>query len=174
MPHLRQICDKNTVLGLLSGFFNRVKINFMKILYTAQATVQGGREGTVQTRDGQLTLQLSTPKGLGGPGQVATNPEELFAAGYAACFQSALQNVAFRNKTPLPKEGTITAHVGIGKLDNGTFSLAVDMALYLPGMDQALAEELVGQAHHVCPYSNATRSNIEVKFVVETQEKVEG
>ncbi|GGJ37994.1 organic hydroperoxide resistance protein [Deinococcus roseus] len=144
----------------------------MKALYTAQATVEGGRDGTVRTRDGKLHLQLSTPKVLGGKGGEATNPEELFAAGYAACFQSALQLVAFKQKTPLPSNGSITASVDLGKLDSGIFNLAVELQIHLPGMDQQVAQELLEKAHQICPYSNATRGNIEVKLTLQTAETV--
>ena len=130
--------------------------------------MEGGRDGTVRTQDGQLTLQLSTPKALGGKGETATNPEELFAAGYAACFQSALQLAALRSKVALPTDGTVSAKVGLGRLDGGTFALTVELLVALPGLEQDVAEALVEKAHQVCPYSNATRGNIEVKLTVET------
>nr|WP_146886235.1 organic hydroperoxide resistance protein [Deinococcus cellulosilyticus] len=142
----------------------------MKLLYTAQATVEGGREGVVRTRDGNLKLQLGTPSALGGKGGEVTNPEELFAAGYAACFQSALQRIAFQSKVPLPRSSTLTALVGLGKQDSGAFSLAVELQIHLPGLNETVAHELVEKAHQICPYSNATRGNIEVKLTVQTAE----
>lgn len=140
----------------------------MNVLYTAKATVEGGRDGTIHTQDGKLNLQLSTPRSLGGKGGEATNPEELFAAGYAACFQSALQMVAFRSKVPLPQNGTITASVSLGKVESGAFNLAVELLIHLPGLEETVAHELVEKAHQICPYSNATRGNIEVKLTVQT------
>jgi len=130
-------------------------------LYTAEATATGeGRNGRTRTDDGQLDLALAIPKELGGAGG-ATNPEQLFAAGYAACFHSALKTVARMTKVQLP-ETSVTAQVGLGKLDAGGYGLTVALAVTLPGMEPAAAEELVAKAHQTCPYSNATRGNIEV------------
>ena len=132
-----------------------------KVLYTARATSTGGRTGTSQTDDGSLKLTLSTPKELGGAGGPGNNPEQLFAAGYSACFIGAMKAVAARQKIALPSEVSITAEVGIGPIPAG-FGLQVAMQVSVPGMDKAAAEALVAAAHQVCPYSNATRGNIDV------------
>jgi len=134
-------------------------------LYTAKATSTGlGRQGHVASSDGVLTHDLSIPKELGGPGGGGTNPEQLFAAGYAACFHSALQNVARRDKQRLT-DSSVTAEVGIGKQGEG-FGLTVELVVSLPGIDHDVAEKLVAAAHQVCPYSNATRGNIDVDLKV--------
>jgi Ohr subfamily peroxiredoxin len=132
----------------------------MQILYTAVATAHGGREGQVSTEDGYLDVDLSVPKEMGGPGG-NTNPEELFAAGYAACFHSALKLVARGAKVDAATS-TVTARVGIGPNDAGGFGLAVELDVALPGVERAAAQEVVDKAHQVCPYSNATRGNVEV------------
>lgn len=136
-----------------------------KVLYTARATSTGGRAGTSETSDGALKLTLSTPKELGGAGGPGANPEQLFACGYSACFIGAIKAVAARKKIALPSEVSITADVGIGPVPTG-FGLQVAMAVSIPGMDRATAEGLVAAAHQVCPYSNATRGNIEVTLTV--------
>ena len=136
-----------------------------KVLYTARATSTGGRAGTSETPDGTLKLTLSTPKELGGAGGPGTNPEQLFAAGYSACFIGALKAVAARQKLALPAEVSITADVGIGSIPAG-FGIQVAMAISIPGVDRAAAEALVAAAHQVCPYSNATRGNIDVTLTV--------
>ncbi|CCH27596.1 OsmC family protein [Saccharothrix espanaensis DSM 44229] len=134
----------------------------MQVLYTAEATAVGdGRDGEVRSSDGVLDEQLVTPTELGGPGGDKTNPEQLFAAGYAACFHSALQVVARRAKLALTST-EVTAKVGIGPNGEGGYQLTVALHAHLPGVEQAVADDLVAQAHQVCPYSNATRGNIEV------------
>jgi Ohr subfamily peroxiredoxin len=134
-------------------------------LYTAKATSTGaGRLGHVTSSDGVLELDLSIPKEMGGPGGAATNPEQLFAAGYAACFHSALQAIARKDKVPV-SDSTVTAEVGIGKEGEG-FGLSVDLVVSLPGLDEDAARKLVDAAHQVCPYSNATRGNIDVDLRV--------
>jgi len=139
----------------------------MKAMYTAVVKATGGREGRVRSFDDVLNLSLAIPKEMGGPGGNATNPEQLFAAGYAACFESALRHVARTTKKASIKEGSVTAHVGIGHNDRGAgFKLAVKLEVSLPGLDRALAEELVAEAHQVCPYSNATRGNVDVDIAV--------
>ena len=138
-----------------------------KVLYRAQATSQGGREGTSKSSDGVLDLTLSTPKELGGAGGAGTNPEQLFAAGYSACFLGALKFVAGQAKVTLPADLTITGDVGIGQIPTG-FGIEVDLSIKGPGMDQAQLQELVDKAHIVCPYSNATRNNIDVRLHVRT------
>ena len=141
------------------------KARIMETLYTAEATATGGREGRVVSSDGVLDLAVVMPKGLGGPGEGGTNPEQLFAAGYAACFGSALGFVARMQKI---KTGPvkITARVSIGKEGAG-FGLAVELRGHLPELPREQAEALMAAAHGVCPYSNATRNNIEVRLVVE-------
>ncbi|MEV6896258.1 organic hydroperoxide resistance protein [Amycolatopsis sp. NPDC051372] len=130
-------------------------------IYTAAATARGeGRNGEVTSSDGVIDESLAVPKEMGGPGGDKTNPEQLFAAGYSACFHSALQAVARAGKVQLP-ESTVTAEVSLYKQEVG-FKLGVVLNVALPGMDKAQADELVSQAHQVCPYSNATRGNIEV------------
>ena len=133
----------------------------MNVLYTASATATGdGRNGHTRSSDGRLDFELAIPVEMGGPGG-ATNPEQLFAAGYAACFLSALKGVARKEKAPIA-DAAITADVGIGPNDAGGFGLTVALHVEMSGVDQATAEKLVEAAHQVCPYSNATRGNIEV------------
>jgi lipoyl-dependent peroxiredoxin len=136
-----------------------------KVAYTAKATAQGGRDGKVATDDGKLEVVVAPPVEMGGSGK-GTNPEQLFAAGYAACFHSALKLVA--RKTRQDADGsTVTAEVGIGPINGGAgFGLEVALEVSLPGVDRAVAEELVAKAHEVCPYSNATRGNIKVDLKV--------
>ena len=136
-----------------------------KVLYTAHATSTGGREGTSKSSDGVLDLKLTTPKEMGGSGAVGTNPEQLFAAGYSACFIGAMKYVAMTQKIALPADTSIKADVGIGPIPNG-FGIQVAMAITIPGFSKADAEALVAAAHQVCPYSNATRGNIDVKLTV--------
>jgi lipoyl-dependent peroxiredoxin len=136
-----------------------------KILYTAHATSSGGREGTAKSADGALDVKLATPKELGGNGAFGTNPEQLFAAGYSACFLGAMKHVAMMEKVSLPADTSIAADVGIGPIPNG-FGIQVAMKITIPGMERAAAEKLVETAHGVCPYSNATRGNIDVKLSV--------
>ena len=139
-----------------------------KALYTAQATSTGGRTGNTESSDGRIKLQLSTPRELGGDGGLGTNPEQLFAAGYSACFIGAMKAVAARQKIRLPAEVSITADVSIGPMTGkaGAFGIAVAMVVSVPGMDRAAVEALVAAAHQVCPYSNATRDNIDVALSV--------
>jgi Ohr subfamily peroxiredoxin len=141
----------------------------MKILYTTEAMVQGGRAGQGRTSDGRLAVQLSVPKELGGEGGPGTNPEELFAVGYAACFQSGLLAVAQGRKLDA-SNSTITAQVGIGPTGHGGFGLAVALDLHAPNLSRVDAEDLMRRAHELCPYSNATRGNIDVKLRVDGTE----
>jgi Ohr subfamily peroxiredoxin len=139
-----------------------------KALYTATATATGGRAGTAKSSDGVLDLTLSTPKELGGAGGPGTNPEQLFAAGYSACFIGAMKAVAGKQKITLPAEVSITSDVAIGPHANkpGAFGIQVDMKISVPGMERAQLEELVKTAHEVCPYSNATRGNVDVTLTI--------
>lgn len=138
----------------------------MQILYTAEATATGGREGHAKTNDERLDVKLSTPKELGGAGGDGTNPEQLFAAGYSACFLGAMKFVALATKQTLPADTSVTAKVGIGPNDRGGFAIDVDLSVSLPGLSQAEAQALVDKAHEVCPYSNATRGNVDVRLAV--------
>lgn len=137
----------------------------MQALYTAVATATGGRDGRAVSDNKILDVKLATPKELGGAGGEATNPEQLFAAGYSACFIGALKFVAGQSKRSIPDDVSITAHVGIGQIPGG-FGLDIDLHIALPGLDQADAQALVDAAHQVCPYSNATRGNVDVRLHV--------
>ncbi|WP_395377729.1 organic hydroperoxide resistance protein [Marinicella sp. W31] len=131
------------------------------VLYTANATATGGREGIAKSSDGKLDVKLSTPKELGGDGGEGTNPEQLFAAGYAACFIGAMKAVAGKQKISLPEDVSIASEVGIGPVQS-VYAIEVTLNINLPGMDKTAAEALVETAHQVCPYSNATRGNVDV------------
>lgn len=135
----------------------------MSSVYTAVATATGGRNGKVESSDGVLNFEVRIPKEMGGPGGAFTNPEQLFAAGYAACFDSALQFVARSQKLSL-KGSHITAEVGIGPNGQGGFQLAVKLKAKIDGLERAQAQELLNTAHQVCPYSNATRGNVNVEL----------
>ena len=135
-----------------------------KKLYTAEATAVGGRDGKARSSDNQLDVKLAKPTEMGGDGK-GINPEQLFAAGYSACFLGALQFVAGQQKVAMPDDASITGAVSIGAITGG-FGLEVELKISLPGMDIALAQELVDKAHQVCPYSNATRDNIDVKLTL--------
>ena len=136
-----------------------------KVLYTAQATSTGGREGRSVSSDNVLDIQLSTPRELGGAGGPGTNPEQLFAAGYSACFLGALKFVAGQAKVALPADTTVTGKGGIGQIPTG-FGIEAELTISAPGVPREQLEELVQKAHIVCPYSNATRGNIHVTLVV--------
>jgi osmotically inducible protein OsmC len=137
----------------------------VKKLYTAEATATGGRAGHARSSDGVLEVDLRVPEAMGGPGG-GTNPEQLFAAGYAACFQSALGAVGRRQKVDTA-DSTVTAQVSIGTIGAGAYGLAVTLRVTIPQAGQDRARELVEAAHQVCPYSNATRGNIDVQLVIE-------
>ncbi len=141
----------------------------MKTLYNIGATAKGGRNGQVKSENGVLDLAVRMPKGLGGANDDYANPEMLFAAGYAACFDSAL-NLVIRSEKIKTGETSVTAHVSIGQLENGGFGLAAELHANIPGVSVEVARELIEKAHQVCPYSNATRGNIEVKLTVSTNE----
>jgi Ohr subfamily peroxiredoxin len=136
-----------------------------KVVYTATATSTGGREGTTKSSDGVLDAKLTTPKELGGNGAVGTNPEQLFAAGYSACFIGAMKVAAGKMKIALPADTSITADVGIGPIPAG-FGIQVAMKITVPGVEKATAEQIVQVAHQICPYSNATRGNVDVTLTV--------
>jgi len=130
------------------------------VVYTAHAHTTGGRDGRSYTEDMHLDVKLALPTAMGGNGK-GTNPEQLFAAGYSACFMSALKHIGSLKKLQLPPEATIDAHVSIGPVATG-FALAVKMDIHLPGIEHEVAKELIDAAHQICPYSNATRGNIVV------------
>jgi lipoyl-dependent peroxiredoxin len=135
-----------------------------KVLYTAKAHTTGGRDGASRSDDGLLDVKLSPPKAMGGAG-TATNPEQLFAAGYSACFMGAMKHVAGMKKVAIPADASIDAEVDIGPIPAG-FGIAARLTVNLPGMDRTTAQDLVNTAHQVCPYSNATRGNIDVTLTV--------
>lgn len=134
-----------------------------KVLYRAQAIATGGREGSASSSDGVLKVQLSTPRELGGAGGPGTNPEQLFAAGYSACFLGALKFVAGQQKVKLHEATSVSGTVGIGAIPTG-FGIEVELQISVPGLPREQAQALVDKAHIVCPYSNATRNNIDVRL----------
>jgi lipoyl-dependent peroxiredoxin len=138
----------------------------VNVLYKTSAKATGGRDGTAATLDGALDVKLTTPKELGGGGGAGNNPEQLFAAGYAACFIGAMKFVASQGGPKVPADATVTSTVGIGPRSEGGFGLDIDLAVSLPGLPKAEAEALVAKAHQVCPYSNATRGNVDVRLTV--------
>jgi lipoyl-dependent peroxiredoxin len=137
----------------------------MQKVYTAEVTATGGRRGQVKSSDGVLDMKLSLPEGVGGENN-KTNPEQLFAAGYAACFQSALLLVAGKQHERLDPESKVTAHVDLLKSDSGAYALGVKLTIELKGMDKEKAQRLIDEAHEICPYSVGTRGNINVEFDV--------
>jgi Ohr subfamily peroxiredoxin len=139
----------------------------MKVLYSTEAVATGGRTGSAATTDGNLKVDLVTAKELGGPGGAGTNPEQLFAAGYSACFLGALKFVAGREKVKIPDDTTVAAKVGIGQRDDGQgFGLDVSLTVAIPGLDHAQAEDLAAKAHVVCPYSHLAKAGLDVKVSV--------
>lgn len=139
----------------------------MKILYTTKGSATGGRTGHAASEDGVLDVTLTTPKELGGEGKRGTNPEQLFACGYSACFLGALKFVAGKAQVKIPEDAKVTATVGIGPRDDGKgFSIDVALAISVPGVERKTVEDLVQQAHIVCPYSEATRGNLKVRLSV--------
>ncbi len=144
----------------------------MKTLYTGTATTTGGREGNVKTDDGILDLDLSMPKSMGGKGEKKTNPEQLFAAGYSACYGSALQVLAKKHKVDLG-DFSVTATVKLGNTTEGDLQLSVILDSYIPGVDVETGEMLVNEAHEICPYSRATRDNIDVTLNLMLDEEEE-
>ncbi|SAI57948.1 organic hydroperoxide resistance protein [Bordetella ansorpii] len=136
-----------------------------KVLYRAQAQATGGRDGRATSSDNVLDVKLTTPRELGGAGGDGTNPEQLFAAGYSACFLGAMKFVAARDKIAIPSDVSVQGSVGIGPIPTG-FGIEVELKISLPGMDREAAQTLVDRAHIVCPYSNATRGNIDVTLTL--------
>jgi lipoyl-dependent peroxiredoxin len=142
-----------------------VVMKLEKVLYRAHAHATGGRDGRAAVPEGKLDFKLTTPRELGGAGGEGTNPEQLFAAGYSACFIGAMKFVAARDRIKMPADASIDGNVGIGQIPNG-FGIEVELRISLPGMDRAEAQSLIEKAHVVCPYSNATRNNIDVKLTL--------
>ncbi len=138
----------------------------VNVLYTTSASATGGRDGHARSVDGKVDVNLSTPKELGGAGGEGSNPEQLFAAGYSACFIGAMKFVSSQGGPKVPADAKVTTTVGIGPRAEGGFGLEIALAVSLPGLDHAEAEALVEKAHQVCPYSNATRNNIDVKLSI--------
>jgi Ohr subfamily peroxiredoxin len=138
----------------------------VNVLYKTSASATGGRDGEAKTADGSLTFKLSTPKELGGAGGPGNNPEQLFAAGYSACFIGAMKFVASQGGPKVPADASITTTVGIGPRSEGGFGLDIQLDISLPGLSKEEAETLVEKAHQVCPYSNATRNNVPVRLNV--------
>ena len=136
-----------------------------KVMYRAHARATGGRDGRAVSSDNVLDVKLTVPREMGGSGEVGTNPEQLFAAGYSACFLGALKYVAGQQKITLPATTSIDGSVGIGQIPTG-FGIEVELKISVPGLPREQAQALVQKAHIVCPYSNATRGNIDVKLVV--------
>jgi Ohr subfamily peroxiredoxin len=136
-----------------------------KVLYRAYAEAYGGRDGRAVSSDGILDVALTTPKELGGAGGEGSNPEQLFAAGYSACFLGALKFVGMRDKLSVPADASIEGVVGIGAVPTG-FAIEVELRISLPGLAREAAQELIQRAHIVCPYSNATRNNIDVTLTL--------
>lgn len=136
----------------------------VKVAYKTTARATGGRDGTAETLDGTLKFRLATPKELGGGGGEGANPEQLFAAGYSACFIGAMKAVAGKVGTKVPAEATVETTVGIGPRDEGGFGLDIDLKVDLPGLERDTAQALIDAAHQVCPYSNATRNNVDVRL----------
>jgi lipoyl-dependent peroxiredoxin len=138
-----------------------------KIIYETQAQATGGRDGRSRTLDGALEVKLSTPKELGGAGGDGNNPEQLFACGYAACFLGAMKVAASHpGSAKVPADATVTSTIGIGPRSEGGFGLAIALEIALPGIERDAAEDLVARAHQICPYSNATRNNIDVALTI--------
>ncbi|RDE04603.1 organic hydroperoxide resistance protein [Sphingomonas aracearum] len=136
------------------------------VKYSTRATATGGRDGSARSEDGALDLKLSTPRELGGAGGEGTNPEQLFAAGYSACFIGALKAAGQQLKVKVPQDVSVTATVGIGPRSGGGFGITADLQVSLPGVERADAEKLVEAAHQICPYSNATRNNVDVGLTI--------
>lgn len=136
------------------------------VVYTTSATATGGRDGHAATADGTLDVKLATPKEMGGAGGPGNNPEQLFAAGYSACFLGAMKFVASQGGPKVPADTTVKADVGIGPRSEGGFGIDVGLTITLPGLPRAEAEALVEKAHQVCPYSNATRNNVPVRLTI--------
>ncbi len=138
----------------------------VNVIYKTNATATGGRDGRARTEDGTVDVNLVVPKEMGGPGGEGANPEKLFAAGYSACFLGAMKAVSGKEGVKVPTDATVTATIGFGPRSEGGYGITADLAIDLPGVDRADAERLMHAAHEVCPYSNATRNNVDVGLTV--------
>ena len=138
----------------------------VNVIYKTSATATGGRDGTAKSDDGSVDVRLIVPKEMGGPGGVGANPEKLFAAGYSACFLGAMKAVSSGVGVKVPADATVSAEIGFGPRSEGGYGITADLAISLPGVEREAAERLVNAAHEVCPYSNATRGNVNVGLVV--------
>ena len=138
----------------------------VNVLYSTQASAHGGRDGEAATADGSLKVKLSTPKELGGGGGPGNNPEQLFAAGYSACFIGAMKFVSSQGGPKVPNDAQVTTTIGIGPRSEGGFGITAELEISLPGLPHDQAETLVHKAHEICPYSNATRGNVDVGLTV--------
>jgi Ohr subfamily peroxiredoxin len=138
----------------------------VNVIYKTNATATGGRDGRARTEDGTVDVNLVVPKEMGGPGGEGANPEKLFAAGYSACFLGAMKAVSGKEGVKVPADATVTATIGFGPRSEGGYGITADLAISLPGVDRADAERLAKAAHEVCPYSNATRNNVDVGLTV--------
>ena len=138
----------------------------INVLYRTSVIATGGRDGRARSEDGRVDVQLSTPKELGGTGGLGTNPEQLFAAGYSACFIGALKVAGQQLKTKVPGDTSITATIGIGPRSEGGLGITADLVISLPGVGREDAQRLVDTAHQICPYSNATRNNVDVRLTI--------
>jgi len=138
----------------------------VNVIYQTSATATGGRDGTARSDDGSVDVKLVVPKEMGGPGGDGANPEKLFAAGYSACFLGAMKAVSGKVGVTVPRDATVTAQVGFGPREEGGYGITADLTVNLPGVDKADAEKLAHAAHEVCPYSNATRGNVDVGIAV--------
>ncbi|WP_267432734.1 organic hydroperoxide resistance protein [Sphingomonas sp. GM_Shp_1] len=134
----------------------------VNVIYKTKATATGGRDGAARSEDGSVDVKLVVPKEMGGPGGDGANPEKLFAAGYSACFLGAMKAVSGKEGVKVPQDATVTAEVGFGPREEGGYGITVDLLVDLPGVDRADGERLMHAAHQVCPYSNATRNNVDV------------
>ena len=138
----------------------------VNVIYKTSATATGGRDGTARSDDGSVDVRLIVPKEMGGPGGVGANPEKLFAAGYSACFLGAMKAVSSGVGVQVPADATVSAEIGFGPRSEGGYGITADLVISLPGVEREAAERLVNAAHAVCPYSNATRGNVNVGLVV--------
>ncbi|WP_314376265.1 organic hydroperoxide resistance protein [Sphingomonas paucimobilis] len=138
----------------------------VKAIYKTKATATGGRDGAARSDDGSVDVKLVVPKEMGGPGGEGANPEKLFAAGYSACFLGAMKAVSGKEGVRVPPDATVTAEIGFGPRDEGGYGITANLTVNLPGVDRADAERLMRAAHEVCPYSNATRGNVDVGLTV--------
>ncbi|HEX8445465.1 MAG TPA: organic hydroperoxide resistance protein [Sphingomonas sp.] len=136
------------------------------VIYKTSATATGGRDGAAKSDDGSVDVKLVVPKEMGGPGGVGANPEKLFAAGYSACFLGAMKAVSGKEGVKVPNDATVTAEIGFGPRSEGGYGITADLTIHMPGVEKADAERLVHAAHAVCPYSNATRNNVDVGLTI--------